>query len=605
MAGLAVAGAAVSSGAVAAGSAHDQAARPAAAQAPVVAPAAAAPVSGIDVSQFTTVTSWAAVKAAGKSFTGIEAWQGETISNSQFVAEVTGALTAGLRVMPYVFANPAGLNNDGFTGQQQFDTAWAAINAVPGHPYQAGLQWLPVVLDLETDSVNTRPECYGKSTADMITWIQSFVDEAKAKTGVAPVIYTNAGLTSSGTVTSWWQDCTGNSTQFTADPLWVADWGVSSPVIPASWGAYAFWQSSSTGTVSGVTGDVDLDQMKGITLSAPARTTTAGSPVSARVSASGPDMAAGYQPVIKAAGLPAGLAMDSTGLVTGWPAAAGSFSVTVTASDALGGTGAASFTWTISAAANAGPAGAIRQHGGSNLCLDDPSAKTANGTTIDLATCTGKPNQAWTAAQDGTIRVLGHCLESSGAAVILFTCNTSAAEQWKAGSYGALVSVRFGTCLNGPSAAARSGAKPALATCQGTASLVNQHWTRPWAPVVSGVAARCLGVGSSGTALLLNCSNVTAQHWMPAPAGTFAVQSTGKCLAESGQAAGAAIVTSACSNTAPSQQWRLVPAGNIATQLKSAASGLCVTAPSASSPSGAQLVLGACSTALTSTWRVA
>ena len=92
---------------------------------------------------------------------------------------------------------------------------------------------------------------------------------------------------------------------------------------------------------------------------------------------------------------------------------------------------------------------------------------------------------------------------------------------------------------------------------------------------------------------------------MPEPAGTFAVQSTGKCLAESGQTAGAAIVTNPCNNTAPSQQWRLVAAGNIATQLKSATSGLCVTVPSASSPSGAKLFLGACSTSLTATWRVA
>src|SRR6185437_10656989 len=252
------------------------------------------------------------------------------------------------------------------------------------------------------------------------------------------------------------------------------------------------WQSSSMGTVNGITGQVDLDQMKGIALSAPALTTTTGSAVSTRVSASGPDLAAGYHPTIKATGLPSGLTMGSTGVVTGWPAAAGSYSVTASASDALGGTGAVAVTWTIRAAANSGPAGTIRQHGGSNLCLDDPSSKTANGTAIDLATCNGKTNQSWTAAQDGTIRVLGHCLESSGTSLILMTCNTSPAEQWRAGTFGALVSVRYGTCLNGPSAAAASGTRPTLATCQNVASKVNQHWTRPAGPVTSGVGARCL-----------------------------------------------------------------------------------------------------------------
>jgi GH25 family lysozyme M1 (1,4-beta-N-acetylmuramidase) len=561
-------------------------------------------VRGVDVSGFTTVTDWSKVKAAGMSFTGIEAAQGKTVVNASYGSQATGALAAGLRVMPYVFANPGRFATDPtFTGAEQFSLGWTVINGVSGHPYQAGSQWLPVVLDLEWDHSNfPAQECYGLDKPTMVSWIQSFVDAAKARTGVAPVIYSNAGLTASGTVQSWWQDCTGNSTQFTADPLWVADWDVSSPVVPAAWSAYTFWQSSSTGTVNGITGQVDLDQMKGIALSAPALTTTTGSAVSTRVSASGPDLAAGYQPTIKATGLPSGLTMGSTGVVTGWPAAAGSYSVTASASDALGGTGAMAVTWTIRAAANSGPAGTIRQHGGSNLCLDDPSSKTANGTAIDLATCNGKTNQSWTAAQDGTIRVLGHCLESSGTSLILMTCNTSPAEQWRAGTFGALVSVRYGTCLNGPSAAAASGTRPTLATCQNVASKVNQHWTRPAGPVTSGVGARCLGL-SGATAALVTCATSTAQNWTPAPSGTLALQANGRCLAEH-TTAGSTMSIVACSNTTPTQQWQLVAAGNIAVELKNPATGLCITVPAGGS-TGTKLVLGTCSTALASTWRVA
>jgi GH25 family lysozyme M1 (1,4-beta-N-acetylmuramidase) len=584
----------------------------AAATTPAAVSAGPAPtgVSGIDVSQFTTITSWASVKAAGKSFTGIEAAQGGTITNADYATQVTGALGAGLRVMPYVFANPGRSTSDPtFTGARQFSVGWAVINSVSAHPYQVGSQWLPVVLDLEWDHTNfPNQECYGLDAATMVDWIQSFVDAAKAQTGVAPIIYTNAGLSSSGTVQSWWQDCTGNSTRFTADPLWVADWGVSSPAIPAAWSAYAFWQSSSMGTVNGITGQVDLDQAKGITIAAqPSRSTTAGFPASFQVSATDSDAGfPGYTPPkFTATGLPPGLSISSAGAITGWPSAAGSYSVKVTATDGFNSTASASFTWTIKAAPNSGTTGTVRQHGGSNLCLDDPSSKTANGTAIDLATCNGKSNQNWTAAQDGTIRVLGHCLQANSASLILMTCGASTTEQWKAGAYGALVSARYGTCLNGPSAAATSGTKPTLATCQNTASKVNQHWTRPPAPVVSGVAARCLGIGSSGAALLLTCSNISAQHWTPEPAGTFAIQSTGKCLAENGPTAGSTLQVNPCNNTAPSQQWRLIAAGNIATQLKSATSGLCVTVPSTSSASGAKLVLGTCTTALTATWRVA
>ncbi len=453
---------------------------------------------------------------------------------------------------------------------------------------------------MEWDKVNfPAQECYGLTTAAMISWIQSFVTEAAAKTGAKPVIYTS---------TQWWTDCTGNSATFSADPLWIAAYGVSSPTIPSAWPGYAFWQSSNTGTVSGISGSVDLDQAKGITIAAqPSRSTTAGFPTSFQVSAA--DSNSGFPgytaPKFTATGLPPGLSISSTGAISGWPSTSGSYSVKVTATDGLKATATVSFTWTVKAAPDSGTTGTVRQHGGSNLCLDDPLSKTANGTAIDLATCNGKSNQNWTAAQDGTVRVLGHCLEASSTKLILETCGTSSAGQWKAGAFGALVSVRYGTCLNGPSAAAKSGTKPTLATCQNTASKVSQHWTRPWAPVVSGVAARCLGIGSSGTALLLTCSNVSAQHWAPQPAGTFAIQSSGKCLAENGQTAGFTLQVNPCNNTAPSQQWRLVAAGSIATELKSATSGLCVTVPSMNSASGAKLVLGACSGALTATWRVA
>jgi GH25 family lysozyme M1 (1,4-beta-N-acetylmuramidase) len=573
-----------------------------AANAAVVFPAApeTSIVQGIDVSGASgsnPVTNWAAVKAAGMSFTGVEAWEGETISNPFFAAQASGALVAGLRVMPYVFANPEGLNNDGFTGQQQFDQAWKAISAVPGYPYQVGSHWLPVALDLEKDPIasNHHPECYGKSQSGMIAWIQSFVAEAEAKTGVAPVIYV---------LSQWWADCTGNATQFAGDPLWVPDYNPTvSPALPVGWSGYSFWQSSQSGSVAGVSGKVDLDQMPGITVTAPSGASAAGSPVSWQVAGSGPDETAGYPPAFQVTGLPPGVSMNPAGLVAGWPSTAGTYHATVTVSDGLGDTGTASFTWTVKAAGDSGTTGAIRQQGGSGKCLDDPSGKTtAAGTAIDLATCTGRPNQAWTAVQDGSIRVLGHCLAASGTGVVLYPCDGSIADQWRAGTDGSLVSARYGTCLNGPSGAVANGTRPTLAACTGSPSTVNQHWTRPAAQVVSGVGAGCLGAAGLA-AELSNCGDYSAQHWLVAANGQVVVQSS-NCLTEGGTTAGSPITMTKCANAA-SQHWKLVTAGVIADEIQSTASGLCVTVPSATSGAGTPLVLGACSTALTSTWRVA
>jgi hypothetical protein len=65
------------------------------------------------------------------------------------------------------------------------------------------------------------------------------------------------------------------------------------------------------------------------------------------VTATGQDRNAGVNPTLTATGLPSGLSMNSAGLITGSPAKSGTFTVTVSASDALGGTGTASFTLTV------------------------------------------------------------------------------------------------------------------------------------------------------------------------------------------------------------------------------------------------------------------
>ncbi|WP_426504515.1 cellulose binding domain-containing protein [Dactylosporangium sp. McL0621] len=59
------------------------------------------------------------------------------------------------------------------------------------------------------------------------------------------------------------------------------------------------------------------------------------------------DSAAGQTLTYTAGGLPAGLSISSSGLISGTPSAAGSFTVTVTATDTTGAAGSTTFTWTI------------------------------------------------------------------------------------------------------------------------------------------------------------------------------------------------------------------------------------------------------------------
>jgi hypothetical protein len=76
------------------------------------------------------------------------------------------------------------------------------------------------------------------------------------------------------------------------------------------------------------------------------QTGTVGTAVSLQVHAT--DSASGQTLTFTASGLPAGLSISSSGLISGTPTTAATSSVTVTATDTTGAHGSASFSWTIS-----------------------------------------------------------------------------------------------------------------------------------------------------------------------------------------------------------------------------------------------------------------
>jgi chitinase len=87
-----------------------------------------------------------------------------------------------------------------------------------------------------------------------------------------------------------------------------------------------------------------------VTVSSPGNQTgTVGTAASLKVS--GTDSASGQTLTFSAAGLPAGLSINSSGLISGTPSTAATSNVTVTATDTTGAKGSASFTWTISSTA--------------------------------------------------------------------------------------------------------------------------------------------------------------------------------------------------------------------------------------------------------------
>jgi GH25 family lysozyme M1 (1,4-beta-N-acetylmuramidase) len=641
---------------------------------------ASATVSGTDIYGGTTVTSWPGVKSAGTAFVGIEAYDGKTVPNANYAAQVTGALGQGLYVMPYVFADPLKIG-----GAAQFANAWTRIGSVPGHPYAPGGQLLPVALDLEDDPVVTTEYCYKLTPAAMVSWIRAFIAAAEARTHVVPVIYTRQ---------NWWDRCTAASTAFAADPLWAVDWGASSPALPSGWTGYAFWQDSGTGSIPGIAGPADLDQLQAaptetaragtsgsaqletlnslagqpvgyaaasalpagltltsagrlswspaarigryqvlvtprstatpaaavipasipvtlrvhaaaITLDTANRSSTAGTPVKLAIPSSGADEQAGFRPALTVTGLPPGLSLTSGNLVTGWLARPGTFTVRVTAADGLGGTGRATFTWTVAAAPDAGVAGPVRQAGGSGKCLNDPGGNTASGTRLNLWTCDGKPGQTWTTVQDGTLRTGGKCLATAGSSTAsgsklqLAACDArDGAQHWQAGTDGELVNPQSGQCLDVPAASAANGTQPVIEPCASSAGSPRQHWLRPAAALASGLPGTCAATASASAVVLTGCRTVAAQRWQLRADGTVRRDGNGPCLVEGGATVRSGLSVGSCA--AAAARWRLIPAGPIAAELANAVSGLCASIPA----TGNRLVVAACAAAPATTWRV-
>lgn len=127
--------------------------------------------------------------------------------------------------------------------------------------------------------------------------------------------------------------------------------------------------AQGTTTVSGGAFTASIPGRSLVTYVIPGGTATGGNTVtvtnpgsqSAKVgtAVSGPqvqasDSAAGQTLTYSAAGLPAGLSISGSGLISGTPTTAGTFTTTVTATDGTGASGSATFTWTITGGTGSG-----------------------------------------------------------------------------------------------------------------------------------------------------------------------------------------------------------------------------------------------------------
>lgn len=220
--------------------------------------AAYAYVNGADTSnyQHNPSLNWKSVAADGVKFAFLKATEGSTFTDPYFKADWTASANAGIYRGAYHFARPSK-----GTALKQADYFVSTIGP------QNGRGTLPPVLDLEVTG--------GLGPSALITWVRTFLQEVQAKTGRNPIIYVSP---------YFWIDNMNNTTAFSSTyPLWIANYGVKNPMVPGGWSTWSFWQTTSSGRIQGISGNVDKDVFNGtmtqlqkfaLAYSKPATTTT-------------------------------------------------------------------------------------------------------------------------------------------------------------------------------------------------------------------------------------------------------------------------------------------------------------------------------------------
>lgn len=190
-------------------------------------------IIGIDVSENNGAINWAKVKTAGVRFAIIRAGYGRYAVDSQFAANIKGALAQGIPVGIYWFSyalNVAGAKEE----------AAKCLATIKGYDVT-----LPVFFDFEYDTVR-----YGKDNG-VTLGKQAFNDHAVAFCEAIKAAGYKAGVYYNLDYYNRMVD----KSRVGKYVQWYAQYNST-----ADLSGWAIWQYSSSGSISGISGNVDMNQ---------------------------------------------------------------------------------------------------------------------------------------------------------------------------------------------------------------------------------------------------------------------------------------------------------------------------------------------------------
>ncbi|MEO6774650.1 MAG: GH25 family lysozyme [Kofleriaceae bacterium] len=190
-------------------------------------------VKGMDVSFYQGTIDWAKAKADGIQYAIIRVSDGLNTPDTKFDSYWAGSRAAGVLHGAYQFFEPS---QDPIA---QADLLLAKIGTLRADD-------LPPTIDVEVTG--------GLSAAQVAAKVKQWVAHVKAAVGRDPIVYTGM---------YFWRDNVGGANVLPS-PLFHAQYTTAAcPDIAAPWTTWAFWQYTSSGSVNGISGNVDVDRWNG------------------------------------------------------------------------------------------------------------------------------------------------------------------------------------------------------------------------------------------------------------------------------------------------------------------------------------------------------
>ena len=189
----------------------------------------------IDVSEFQGIIDWYKVKKAGINYAMIRVGgrfgsSGKIYNDSKAELNLNNALANGIKVGAYFFTQAV-------NEREAVEEAEFTIKKLKGYDVT-----LPVAIDTEYLDGGRHNNL---NRAQRTNVIKAFCDTIK-NAGYTPMYYCSSSYLANDL----------ESTKLSSYRLWLAQWSSKKPI-----GKYDIWQYSSSGRVSGINGEVDMNYL--------------------------------------------------------------------------------------------------------------------------------------------------------------------------------------------------------------------------------------------------------------------------------------------------------------------------------------------------------